>query len=140
MQRGFTVTVAGGTATMTRAGHVLLRVPARSGEMFDVAEAIMRVFHRLGDYKHKQRNRLKFLVRSLGWDGFKAEFERELAAFRAEGGAALPFESGASAGGRGAVRRTAVTAPLPVAIAARAASTAVIGPGIVPRVEPRLIG
>ena len=53
------------------------------GEMFNVAEAIIRVFHRLGDYKHKQRNRLKFLVRSLGWDGFKAEFEHELEAFRA---------------------------------------------------------
>ena len=52
--------------------------------MFNVAEAVIRVFHRLGDYKHKQRNRLKFLVKSLGWDGFKAEFERELEAFRAE--------------------------------------------------------
>ena len=62
------------------------------GEMFNVAEAIIRVYHRLGDYKHKARNRLKFLVRSLGWDGFKAEFERELEAFRAEGGAPLPFE------------------------------------------------
>ena len=39
------------------------------GEMFNVAEAVIRVFHRLGDYKHKQRNRLKFLVKSLGWDG-----------------------------------------------------------------------
>ena len=45
----------------------------------------MRVFHRLGDYKHKQRNRLKFLVRSLGWEGSRAEYERELLAFRAEG-------------------------------------------------------
>ena len=51
-----------------------------SSEMFDCAEAILRVFHRLGDYKHKQRNRLKFLVKSLGWDGFRAEYERERAA------------------------------------------------------------
>ena len=90
-QRGFTVTVAGGTATMPRAGHVLYEfLPV--GEMFDVAEAIVRVFHRLGDYKHKQRNRLKFLVNSLGWEGFKAEFDRDLLAFRAEGGATLPFD------------------------------------------------
>src|SRR6478672_10867676 len=90
-RRGFAVTVAGGTATMTRAGHELFAfLPA--GEMFNVAEAIIRVFHRLGDYKHKQRNRLKFLVRSLGWDGFRAEFERELEAFRASGGASLPFD------------------------------------------------
>ena len=50
------------------------------------------MFHRLGDYKHKQRNRLKFLVRSLGWDAFKAEFDKELEAFRLEGGARLPFD------------------------------------------------
>ena len=39
-----------------------------AGEIFNVAEAVIRVFHRLGDYKHKQRNRLKFLIKSLGWD------------------------------------------------------------------------
>ena len=90
-QRGFRVTVAGGTATLTRSGNELFEfLPA--GEMFNVAEAIIRVFRRLGDYKHKQRNRLKFLVRSLGWDSFKAEFDKELEAFRLEGGAQLPFD------------------------------------------------
>ena len=90
-RRGFRVTVAGGTATMTRSGNELFEfLPA--GEMFNVAEAIIRVFRRLGDYKHKQRNRLKFLVRSLGWDAFKAEFDKELEAFRLEGGARLPFD------------------------------------------------
>ena len=136
LQRGFTVTVAGGTATMPRAGHVLYEfLPV--GEMLDVAEAIVRVFHRLGDYKHKQRNRLKFLVKSLGWDGFKAEFDRELLAFRAEGGATLPFDDE-----NPPVEEVPWPhdreAPLPVSIAARAVSTAVIGPGITPRVEPRL--
>ena len=68
--RGFKVTVAGGTATMTRAGNLLHEfLPAE--EMFDCAEAIISVFHRLGDYKHKQKNRLKFLVKSLGWEGFR---------------------------------------------------------------------
>ena len=136
LQRGFTVTVAGGTATMPRAGHVLYEfLPV--GEMLDVAEAIVRVFHRLGDYKHKQRNRLKFLVKSLGWEGFKAEFDRELLAFRAEGGATLPFDDE-----NPPVEEVPWPhdreAPLPVSIAARAVSTAVIGPGITPRVEPRL--
>ena len=134
-RRGFTVTVAGGTATMVRAGHVLFDfLPV--GEMLNVAEAIVRVFHRLGDYKHKQRNRLKFLVKSLGWDGFKAEFERELEAFRATGGASLPFdpeqppaEAPPIPAGR--------TAPSVAEILARADSTRVIGPGIVPQVEPR---
>jgi sulfite reductase (NADPH) hemoprotein beta-component len=134
--RGFQVTVAGGTATMTRAGHELFGfIPV--GEMFNVAEAIMRVFHRLGDYQHKQRNRLKFLVKSLGWDGFRAAFDRELEAFRAEGGAALPFDpehpsaEGPPVGG-------SRTPPLVTEILSRAASTQVVGPGIVPQVEPRV--
>ena len=134
-RRGFMVTVAGGTATMVRAGHVLFEfLPV--GEMFNVAEAVVRVFHRLGDYKHKQRNRLKFLVKSLGWDGFRAEFERELEAFRATGGRPLPFdpeqppiEAPPEPSGR--------SAPTIAEILARAPSTAVTGPGIVPHVEPR---
>ena len=136
LRRGFEVTVAGGTSTMCRAGQVLFEfLPA--GEMLDVAEAIVRVFHRLGDYQHKQRNRLKFLVRSLGWDGFKAEFDRELAGVRAEGGATLPFdpEQAPIEEAPPAVDRDA---PSAITIAARAISTPLNGPGIVPRVEPRL--
>ena len=136
-QRGFRVTVAGGTSTLPRAGNVLYEfMPA--GEMFEVAEAIVRVYHRLGDYKHKQRNRLKFLVRSLGWEAFRAEFERELIAFRAEGGARLPFDPDTVAGEAAPVA-TDRPRPAPLTIAARAASTPVAGPGIVPRVEPQLV-
>jgi sulfite reductase beta subunit-like hemoprotein len=134
--RGFRVTVAGGTSTLPRAGNVLYDfVPA--GQMFEVAEAIVRVFHRLGDYQHKQRNRLKFLVRSLGWDGFKTEFERELTAFQAQGGAQLPFDPEAPPV-EDAPETHGRHVPEPLAIAARAASTLLSGPGIVPRVEPRL--
>ncbi|HXW06746.1 MAG TPA: nitrite/sulfite reductase [Vicinamibacterales bacterium] len=134
--RGFRVTVAGGTATLCRAGHVLFEfLPA--ADMLDVAEAIVRVFHRLGDYKHKQRNRLKFLVRSLGWDGFRAEFERELEAVRAGGGAALPFDPDTPAVEEPPIAHD-IELPSPAAIAARAGSTDLVGPGIHPRVEPRL--
>jgi sulfite reductase (NADPH) hemoprotein beta-component len=133
-QRGFRVTVAGGTSTLPRAGNVLYEfLPA--GEILEVAEAIIRVFHRLGDYQHKQRNRLKFLVRSLGWEGFKTEFERELAAFRAEGGARLPFDA-ADAPVEPPPWSADRDPPSPVSIAARALSTPLTGPGIVPRVEP----
>jgi sulfite reductase beta subunit-like hemoprotein len=134
--RGFKVTVAGGTATMTRAGNLLHEfLPAE--EMFDCAEAIIRVFHRLGDYKHKQKNRLKFLVKSLGWDGFRAEYERERAelgvrevtlAFDPE---RPPVEEAPTWAERRAISLEE--------IAARATTTAVIGPGIVPKVEPRLL-
>ena len=40
-----------------------------AAEMLKVAEAVLRVFHRLGDYKHKQRNRMKFLIRAHGLAG-----------------------------------------------------------------------
>ena len=66
-RRGFRVTSAAARRSCPTSGDVLYEfLPA--GEMLDVAEAILRVFHRLGDYKHKQRNRMKFLIKSLGWD------------------------------------------------------------------------
>ncbi len=136
LQRGFEVTVAGGTATMVRAGHTLFEfLPV--GEMFNVAEAVIRVFHRLGDYKHKQRNRLKFLVKSLGWEGFRAEVEKELEAFRASGGAKLPFDPQNPPVEGPPIPNDAVK-PTVLEILARANSTQVTGPGIVPAVEPRV--
>ena len=137
LERGFRVTVAGGTATMTRSGHELFEF-APVDDMFDIAEAIVRVFHRLGDYKHKQKNRLKFLVRSLGWDAFKAEFDKELAQFRAEGGARLPFDPQRPPVEDAPASRA--EAPRPADITAAVTSGKVIGPGIVPRVEPVIPG
>jgi sulfite reductase beta subunit-like hemoprotein len=90
-KRGFRVAVGGGTAIMCVSGPVLYEfLPA--GEMLNVADAVLRVFHELGDYKHKARNRMKFLMKQLGWEGFKAQFEKHLAAVHAEGGAKLPFD------------------------------------------------
>jgi sulfite reductase (NADPH) hemoprotein beta-component len=134
-ERGFRVTVAGGTATLVRSGHELFEfVPV--GDMFNVAEAVVRVFHRLGDYQHKQRNRLKFLVRSLGWEAFKAEFDTEFAAFKAAGGAALPFDPE-----HPPVEGPPVTrgdAPSPSSITASVTAGKVVGPGIVPIVGPEI--
>ena len=136
-QRGFRVTVAGGTATLVRSGNELFEfMPA--GEMFNVAEAVIRVFRRLGDYKHKQRNRLKFLVRSLGWDGFRAEFDKELEAFRLEGGAPLPFNPEQPPVEEAPAARAAAPAPEDIALAVTIGK--VTGPGIVPRVEPVIAG
>jgi sulfite reductase beta subunit-like hemoprotein len=134
-QRGFRVTVAGGTATLTRSGHELFEF-APVGEMFNVAEGIVRVFHRLGDYQHKQRNRLKFLVRSLGWDAFKAEFDKEFAAFKEQGGARLPFDPERPPIDVAPKLRS--TAPVPAEITAAVTAGKVIGPGIVPQVGPEI--
>ena len=83
-RRGFRVYVGGGTSTMTTAAPVLVDfMPAE--DMLRVAEAIIRVFHERGDYQHRQRNRMKFLIKAMGWDGFRAAFEAALAQVRAEG-------------------------------------------------------
>ena len=90
-RRGFRVTVAGSTSILPTSGFLLYEfLPA--GEIFNVAEAVLRVFHRFGDYEHRQRNRLKFLIRTLGWDGWRARYEEALAELRADGGALLPFD------------------------------------------------
>src|SRR6266540_4001617 len=88
---GFRVTAGGGTSILPTSGGLLYEfLPA--GEILGVAEAILRVYARLGDYPHKQRNRMKFLIRSLGWDAWRARFDQALAEFRAEGGAPFPFD------------------------------------------------
>jgi len=90
-RRGFRVYVGGGTATMTTTATVLFDfLPVE--EMLNVAEAIVRVFHERGDYQHRQHNRMKFLIKVIGWDAFRAAFDTALAAIRAEGGRPLTFE------------------------------------------------
>jgi sulfite reductase (NADPH) hemoprotein beta-component len=128
-RKGFRVTVAGGTSIMPVSGYVLYEfIPVE--EMLEVAEAVVRVFHRFGDYQHPQRNRLKFTVKTLGWDTFRAHVEEALQAFRAEGGAKLPFDPDSVASEQ-APDWTGAEPPTLQAVAAMA-STPVTGPGIVP--------
>jgi sulfite reductase (NADPH) hemoprotein beta-component len=136
LRRGFRVTVGGGTAILCKSGHELYEfLPA--GEILEVAEAIVRVFHRLGDYAHKQRNRMKFLIRDLGFEAWRAEFEKARAEVTAEGGPPLPFDperppvEAPPAGDRPSVPGVAEAA-------ARAGAAEVRGPGIVP-LSPRAL-
>ena len=55
----------------------------------NVAEAIVRTYHRYGDYEHRQRNRMKFLIKTMGWDAFKAHVDETLAEIRRNGGKPL---------------------------------------------------
>src|SRR5262249_26573833 len=74
--RGFRVIAGGGTAIMCRSGQSLHEfLPA--AEITRSAEAVLRVFKRLGDYEHKQRNRMKFMIKAIGWDQFLAEYQKE---------------------------------------------------------------
>src|SRR2546426_2428756 len=82
--RGFRVTAGGGTAIMVKSAGLLHEfLPA--SEILRAAEAVLRVFHRLGDYQHKQRNRMKFLIKTLGWTRWREEYDRELTACRLRG-------------------------------------------------------
>ena len=91
-KRGFKVYIGGGTSTMTTAAAVLFDfLPV--DEMLNVAEAVIRVFHARSDYQHKQRNRMKFLIKSMGWQAWRDAFDEALAAVRAEGGRKLSFEA-----------------------------------------------
>jgi sulfite reductase (NADPH) hemoprotein beta-component len=135
-RKGFRMTVAGGTSIMPVSGYVLYEfLPV--AEMFEAAEAVVRVFHKYGDYEHRQRNRIKFVVKQLGWDAFRARYEEELAGFRREGGAPLTFDPAATRSEE-APDWTPASAPTLQAVAA-AAATPVSGPGIVPssvRLQP----
>jgi sulfite reductase (NADPH) hemoprotein beta-component len=106
--------------------------------ILDLSEAVLRVFHRLGDYEHKQRNRLKFLVKALGWERFSAEVDDELRRVREAGGAPLPFDPDRPPVEQAPVRDRAVEPPSPAAIARLAAATTLKGPGILPVVDPLL--
>src|SRR6185503_1611908 len=131
--RGFRVVAGGGTAIMVKSAGVLHEfLPA--SEILRVAEAVLRVFHRLGDYQHKQRNRMKFLIKTLGWTRWREEYDRELTACRLRGQVPTldidppptepkpdwPKESSPSVGH----------------IASRVSSGRISGPGLTPAVVP----
>jgi sulfite reductase (NADPH) hemoprotein beta-component len=122
-RRGFRVTIAGGTSIMPVTGHLLY-------EFLPVAEAVLRVFHRFGDYEHRQRNRMKFVVKTMGWEAFRAKVEECLVEFRHGGGASLVLDAEALRP-QDAPMWDRPLAPSEQAVAA-AAATAIVGPGIVP--------
>jgi sulfite reductase beta subunit-like hemoprotein len=82
---GFRVTIGGGLSTLRRAGFLAHEfVPVE--QIFEVAEAVLRVFDRTGDRKNKAKARLKFVIERLGVDGFLAEYRKEREAIAAEAG------------------------------------------------------
>ena len=129
-QRGFRLTIAGGTSILPTSGHLLYEF-LPTGQILEVAEAIVRVYHRFGDYQHRQRNRMKFLIRELGWDGWRAKYEEALAEVRAEGGVPLTL-SEAALQPEQAPDWAPATAPSIDEVKRTAASVAVHGPGIMP--------
>ena len=97
-KRGFRLTIAGGTSILPTSGYLLYEfLPVE--QMLEVAEAIVRVYHRFGDYKHRQRNRMKFLIKELGMGRLAAEVRRGArGGSQAEGG--VPFDASRRGGRR----------------------------------------
>jgi sulfite reductase (NADPH) hemoprotein beta-component len=131
---GFRVVVGGGTSIMCTSAAVLYDfLPAN--DIFNIAEAIIRVFHKYGDYKHKQRNRMKFMMKDMGWTRWKEEFEQALATVIAEGGTGLPFDPDNPPVER-APEWEPASGPSVLETVARATGSKVKGPGITPQVRP----
>jgi sulfite reductase (NADPH) hemoprotein beta-component len=135
-RRGFQVRVGGGTATLPVSARPLLEF-SPAGDLLAVAEAVLRVFHRLGDRQNRASNRLKYLIRKLGFDGFAAEVERALAEVRAEGVPALPFDPERPPE-EGPPPPDRPRPPEPGAIADRVRAQVARGPGVVPQPRPEL--
>lgn len=128
-RRGFRVTIAGSTSILPVSGYLLYDfLPVE--EMLNVSEAIVRVFHKYGDYEHRQRNRMKFTLRKLGWDVFRAHILDELEVFRREGGASLGFDPDAMCPEQAPT--WPVSAEPSLQHVAATAATAIHGPGILP--------
>ncbi len=76
---GFKVVIGGGLAVSPQNAWVLHEFlpPDR---LLPVCEAVVRVFDRTGNRKNKGQARMKYAIRRLGFETFKAEIEKELAA------------------------------------------------------------
>ena len=131
--RAFRVTAGGGTAILCKSAGVMHEsLPA--GEILQAAEAILRVFKRLGDYQHKQRNRIKFMIKELGWDRWVQEYEHELAFCRDEGN--VPQLAIDPPAGEAAPNWPRADAPSASLIVSRVTAAPPRGPGITPPIVP----
>ena len=85
---GFQLLAGGGLSTLRRSALVVEDfVPA--GEILEAADAIVRVFHRIGNRHNRAKARLKWAIDKIGKDAFLAEYRTEREAIRGEGGVPL---------------------------------------------------
>ncbi|MBA2481491.1 MAG: nitrite/sulfite reductase [Planctomycetes bacterium] len=90
-KQGFRVVAAGGLGATPQA-PIKLYDCLDKAELVPVCEAVVRVHHKYGDRQNRAKARLKFVLRQKGDEGFRALFEEQLAAVKAEGirGTLLP--------------------------------------------------
>ncbi len=126
----------GGTALMCRSAGIIHQFIAAS-ELYRVAEALLIVFKEHGDYEHKQRNRLKFTIKKLGWENFVAEYEKALAWSRGEG--QVPLLEVDAPASEPDPDWTRADPPSPSLIVSRVSAVTPEGPGITPTIVPVFI-
>ena len=85
---GFKVYAAGGLSTLPMSA-IVLHDFVRAEEIARVGEAILRVFDRLGNRENKHRARLKYVLKKLGEEGFRAKYQEIVAEVEAEAKAEL---------------------------------------------------
>ncbi len=130
-RRGFRVTAGGGTAIMcTDAGRLHDFLPA--SDVLRVAESVLSVFRRLGDYQHKQRNRMKFMIKTIGWERFVGEYRSAFA----EAQASVPDLVVDAPDVEPEPDWSRGPAPAVTAVSTRVSAQTPLGPGITPRVSP----
>ncbi|HEY3593580.1 MAG TPA: nitrite/sulfite reductase [Polyangiaceae bacterium] len=86
--RGFRVYVAGGLGSTPEIAHLWLDFISEQ-DLLSACEAIVRVYFRDGERKNRKKNRMKFLIRSLGAAEFMRRLNEELRIVLAERGPAL---------------------------------------------------
>ncbi|QWX84156.1 HEPN domain-containing protein [Cellulophaga sp. HaHaR_3_176] len=75
-ERGFKVMLGGGLGSQPRHAELLYDFLA-TDKIIPLMEGVVRVFDRYGERKSRAKARLKFLMKDLGLDGFKALLEEE---------------------------------------------------------------
>ncbi|CAN5899312.1 nitrite/sulfite reductase [soil metagenome] len=85
---GFEVVAGGGLSTLRRSAITVEEFVPLS-EVLEAADAVVRVFHRIGNRNNKAKARLKWAIDKIGAPAFVAEYLAERELIRAEGGVPL---------------------------------------------------
>lgn len=85
---GFQLLAGGGLSTLRRSAIVVEEFVPQA-ELLEAADAVVRVFHRIGNRHNRNKARLKWAIDKIGVDAFLAAYRAERETIRAEGGVPL---------------------------------------------------
>ena len=81
--------IAGGGLSTLRRSAIVVEEFVPAAEVLEASDAIVRVFHRIGNRHNRAKARLKWAIDKIGVDAFIAEYRAERDLIRAEGGVPL---------------------------------------------------